>query len=85
MLSKGHVEARFDIGKQVEDYHGDFSELNTDRLALIPEGVLFYYAPYEQGCFAEGQINVILPYDSIVDFVNPDILEIVGQTKYTIQ
>lgn len=85
LLAKGLVEARFGIGKQVEDYHGDFSELKTDQVALVPEGVLFYYAPYEQGSFSEGQINVILPYDSIVDFVNPDILEIVGQTKYTIQ
>ena len=85
MLAKGLVEARFGIGKQVVDYHGDFSELKTDQVALIPEGVLFYYAPYEQGSFSEGQINVILPYDSIVDFVNPDILGIVGPTKYTIQ
>lgn len=81
LLAKGLVEARFGIGKQVEDYHGDFSELKTDQVALVPEGVLFYYAPYEQGSFSEGQINVILPYDSIVEFVNPDILEIVVQTK----
>lgn len=85
LLAKGLVEARFGIGRQVEDYHRDFSGLKTDQVALVPEGVLFYYAPYEQGCFSEGQINVILPYDSIVDFVNPDILGIVGPTKYTIQ
>ncbi len=79
LLAKGLVEARFGIGKQVEDYHGDFSELKTDQVALVPEGVLFYYAPYEQGSFSEGQINVILPYDSIVEFVNPDILEFVNK------
>lgn len=82
MLAEGLVEARFGLGKQVEDYQGDFSELKTDHVALVPEGVLFYYAPYEQGSFSEGQINVILPYDSIIDFLNPAILECVGQAYH---
>ncbi len=82
LLAKGLVEARFGIGKQVEDYHGDFSELKTDQVALVPEGVLFYYAPYEVGSFSEGQINVILPYESIVDFLNPDILNFVKKADF---
>lgn len=73
LLAKGLVEARFGIGRQVEDYHGDFSDLKTDQVALIPEGVLFYYAPYEQGSFSEGQINVILPYEQVEQFLKLEI------------
>ena len=73
LLAKGLVEARFGIGRQVEDYHGDFSDLKTDQVALIPEGVLFYYAPYEQGNFSEGQINVILPYEQVEQFLKLEI------------
>lgn len=74
LLAKGLVDARFGLGKQFEDYNRDFLELKTDQVALLPEGVIFYYAPYEQGCFAEGQINVILPYEQVEQFLESEIL-----------
>lgn len=83
-LAHGLVEARFGLGKQVEDYCGDYSELITDHVALVSNGVLFYYAPYEEGCFSEGQINVILPYDSVASYLQPDILSFVVPTVKTI-
>lgn len=35
---------------------------NIDGLALIKEGLLVYFHPYNIGCGAEGQYNVVFPY-----------------------
>jgi len=36
-----------------------------DNVAIVKEGVLFYYEPYSIGCGAEGQYNLILKYEDL--------------------
>ena len=55
-------------------YYPDFEWVPTDPLellkamngcALIREGLIIYYHPYEIGCGADGQFNAIIPYGQI--------------------
>ena len=60
-------------------YHPDFEWVPTDPLellksmngcALIREGLIIYYHPYEIGCGADGQFNAIIPYKNIQQILN---------------
>lgn len=54
--------------------HPDFDWVPSDSLALlkdmsgcalIREGLIFYYYPYEIGCGADGQFNAVIPYGEL--------------------
>ena len=38
---------------------------NISGIALVEEGVLFYFLPYTIGYGYEGQYNVVLPYKQL--------------------
>lgn len=42
----------------------------NDNFALTPNGLAFYYNPYEIAPFSAGLIEVILPYDRIKGYLN---------------
>ena len=39
--------------------------MQCDGCALVPEGVVVFYHPYNIGCGAEGQYNSLIPYDEL--------------------
>ena len=56
----------------------DFEWVSTDPLkllmamngcALIREGLIIYYHPYEIGCGADGQFNAVIPYERIKELL----------------
>lgn len=54
--------------KECRPGYGDYQWSTKDvgdNLALVKEGVLFYYEPYSIGCGAEGQYNLILKYEDV--------------------
>ena len=73
----GLLNERFD--KEYEKKNGQKPEphdpynLVGDNCAIVKEGVLFYYPPYQLGCGAEGQYNLILEYDEIEDLLKENI------------
>ena len=59
-------------------YHPDFEWVPTDPLellkamngcALIREGLIIYYHPYEIGCGADGQFNAVIPYKELTQLL----------------
>lgn len=59
--------------------HPDFDWVLSDSLALlkamngcalIREGLIIYYYPYEIGCGADGQFNAVIPYNTIRQILN---------------
>lgn len=40
----------------------NFARLKIDQIALLPEGVVFFFYPYDVECFAADNIFVIIPY-----------------------
>ncbi len=59
--------------------HPDFDWVPSDSLALlkamngcalIREGLIIYYYPYEIGCGADGQFNAVIPYNTIRQILN---------------
>lgn len=57
---------------QSRDGFADYKWTTNDignNLALVKEGVLFYYVPYSIGCGAEGQYNLILKYEDIANLL----------------
>lgn len=58
--------------------HPDFDWVPSDSLALlkdmngcalIREGLIIYYYPYEIGCGADGQFNAVIPYEELEGFL----------------
>lgn len=74
LLAEGILEKRNGVGKQIEDYNGDYSSLKTDQVAIIQEGLVFYFNPYEIGSYAEGEIFVVLPFDKVKNMLNENLL-----------
>lgn len=46
---------------QAAEINEDHFDVNLPRLALTPEGIRVYYAPYEAGSYAEGEFLVDIP------------------------
>ncbi len=46
--------------------------------ALMPQGVVFSFQPYEIGSFADGIIRVVLPYAAVKDYLRPDAVRRLG-------
>ena len=40
--------------------------------AMIREGLVIYYHPYEIGCGAEGQYNAVIPYSALKGLLYAD-------------
>lgn len=60
-LGRQYNKARRKNGFPAVPYRGkELIEL-ADGVALVNEGILFYYYPYTAGCAAEGQYNLIIP------------------------
>ncbi len=67
-----HVEAFYepsefaDFGGVTDDLE-EFSGVYYPRPALTYDGVAFVYPTYAKGCYAEGDIKIIIPYSEIKD------------------
>lgn len=49
----------------LEPYQGKW----YPRPAITSCGILFSYAPYEKGCYAEGTVNILLPFEEIAQYL----------------
>ena len=43
----------------------------TENVAVLENGILFHYQPYEMGYFAEGEKTVFLPFKALLELQNP--------------
>ncbi|MFC0324036.1 RsiV family protein [Gallibacterium melopsittaci] len=46
----------------------------TDNFTFTYEGLLLSYLPYELGSYAEGEIQLLIPYSALIGVVKPDYL-----------
>ncbi len=46
--------------------------------ALMPQGVVFAFQPYEMGSYAEGVVRVVLPYSSVRSSLRPEAARRLG-------
>ncbi|MFC0308254.1 RsiV family protein [Gallibacterium trehalosifermentans] len=46
----------------------------TDNFTFTYEGVLFNYRPYELGAYAEGEIQLLIPYNALIGVAKPSYL-----------
>lgn len=46
----------------------------TDNFAFVYNGLLLDYLPYMLGSFAEGEIQLLIPYSRLTDIVKPEYL-----------
>ena len=51
-----------------EEYLGILQR--ADGCALIPEGLVFYFYPYNLGCGADGQYEAVIPYEELGGILN---------------
>lgn len=60
----------FNYAREIRDC--DLVDLlkQNDGCALVKEGVVVYYHPYNMGCGAEGQFNALVPYEEIKGILN---------------
>lgn len=55
-----------------EEYTGVLQRANG--CALIPEGLVFYFYPYNLGSGADGQYEAVIPYEELEGIIKPDLL-----------
>ena len=48
------------------------------RPALMPQGIVFSFQPYEMGSFAEGVIRAVLPYAAVKPYLRPEAARRLG-------
>jgi len=48
-----------------------FDEQDLGAFTIGPKGIAFYFAPYEVGCFAEGDYQVTVPYADMAPVIDP--------------
>ncbi len=46
--------------------------------ALMPQGVVYAFQPYEYGSYADGVIRVVLPYTEVKPLLRPDVVRRLG-------
>ncbi len=46
--------------------------------ALVPQGVVYAFQPYEYGSYAEGIIRAVLPYSEVKPLLRPEVVERLG-------
>lgn len=60
----------------VED--GEINSFSTSDLenhyVITPAGLLFYFSPYEVGPYVQGEFEVFIPYEDIIDLINSESL-----------
>ncbi len=45
---------------------------NYDNFSLTPEGVTFYFSPYQAGAYVEGEYSVFVPRSDLQEYLVPD-------------
>lgn len=46
-------------------------EAESLTFALLPSGIVFYFAPYVAGPYSDGEFEVLLPYEKLTDHLRP--------------
>ena len=55
----------------VREYDLTYYLKKCSGCALVTEGGVVYYHPYEMGCGADGQFNSLVPYDELKGILKP--------------
>lgn len=50
----------------------------TENVGFTAEGLLFNYPPYEIGSYADGEIEIVLPYDVARDYLSDNARRLLG-------
>ncbi|OBW95640.1 RsiV family protein [Gallibacterium salpingitidis] len=59
------LQERLDMGWEAEP---------TDNFTFTYSGILSSYPPYMLGSYAEGEIQLLIPYERLIDIVKPEFL-----------
>ncbi|MCR4740009.1 MAG: RsiV family protein [Lachnospiraceae bacterium] len=86
LLEKYDEETFFDLGESLSHYVSDANEYDSGdeenyedyicpyNWTLIPDGIQFYFGPYELAAYAYGSQQVVIGYDEYPKVFNPDYL-----------
>ncbi len=73
ILKPGYEEKLSALAEKIfkEEINNDFEFVMTDDFTIVPGGLQFNYDPYEIGSYAEGYIDILIPYAKLKGLIKP--------------
>lgn len=78
---KDYLKTEMDIKspKEIKEYESTWQFEVSENFYFGKNGVVLSYAPYQLGSFAQGTIELTVPYDKLTEIIKPQYLPAVAQ------
>lgn len=78
---KDYLKTEMDIKspKEIKEYESTWQFEVSENFYFSKNGVVLSYAPYQMGSFAQGTIELTVPYDKLGEVIKPQYLPVIPQ------